>query len=159
MRIKDIMSKPVVTCPADANLDAAARLMWEFDCGIIPIVEHEGRLAGVVTDRDIAICAYTQGLPLAMIPVTTAMANQVLACHEDDTIESAERLMQQSQIRRVPVLDSGGQPIGILSMNDLARVAAKSMKSSVDHELVATLAAIGQPHPAARGISRAEIIL
>jgi CBS domain-containing protein len=158
MRIREIMSKPVVTCPADANLDAAASLMWEYDCGIVPIVDHDGRLAGVVTDRDIAISAYTKGLPLAMIPVTTAMAANVLACHADDNIESAERLMRQSQIRRVPVLDTEGHPIGILSLNDLARIAAKVHRSSVEHEVVETLAAIGQPHATARS-SRAEFVL
>lgn len=159
MRIKDLMSKPVVTCPADARLDSAARLMWEYDCGIIPVVDHEGRLAGVVTDRDIAISAYTQGLPLASIPVTTAMSKHVLACHADDSIESAERLMQENQIRRVPVLDAEGRPAGIVSMNDLARIAAKAKKSSVDHELVETLAAICQPHAGVRPNGMASIVL
>src|SRR5262245_51459466 len=53
MQIKDIMSTPAVTCPADATLDQAARAMWDSDCGILPVVFDDGRLAGVVTDRDI----------------------------------------------------------------------------------------------------------
>jgi CBS domain-containing protein len=79
MQIEDAMSHPPVTCPASSTLDQAARLMWEFDCGIIPIVNTDGRLAGVVTDRDICMAAYTQGRPLASIPITTAMARGVVA--------------------------------------------------------------------------------
>jgi CBS-domain-containing membrane protein len=126
-------------------LDHAARLMWEFDCGIVPIVNDEGRLEGVVTDRDICMAAYTQGRPLANIPVGTAMAKQVIAAHADDRIEQAEELMRDHQIRRVPVLDSDSRPVGLVSMNDLARLAARARKSGVDREVIQTLAAVCQP--------------
>jgi CBS domain-containing protein len=145
MRIKEIMTHPVVTCPADSTLDHAARLMWEFDCGIIPIVNNDGRLAGVVTDRDICMAAYTQGQPLAAIPAATAMAAQVVAGHVDDPVEAIEAQMRAHQVRRLPVLDADGRPAGIVSMNDLARLAARARKSAVDRELVSTLAAICQP--------------
>ena len=79
MQIKDIMSHPVVSCPADSTLDQAARLMWEFDCGIVPVIGDDGRLVGVVTDRDICMAAYTQGKTLSAIPVGTAVAPQVVA--------------------------------------------------------------------------------
>jgi CBS-domain-containing membrane protein len=145
MHIKDIMSHPAVTCPAASTLDHAARLMWEFDCGIIPVVDDEGRLTGVITDRDICMAAYTQGRPIATIPVTTAMASHAVAVHGDDVIEQAEELMRENQIRRLPVLDGNGRPIGLVSMNDLARLAAQARKSGVDRELVRTLAAVCKP--------------
>src|SRR5512134_738255 len=104
MQIKDVMSHPPVTCPVSSTLDQAARLMWEFDCGIIPVVNDEGRLAGVVTDRDICMAAYTQGKTLREIPVTIAMAKQVIAAYANDSIDSAEELMSANQIRRLPVL-------------------------------------------------------
>lgn len=145
MQIKDLMSHPPVTCPANSTLDHAARLMWEFDCGIIPVVNDDGRLAGVVTDRDVCMAAYTQGRSLASIPIATAMGKQVVAVHASDPIEQAERLMRDNQIRRLPVLDADGRPIGLVSMNDLARLAARAKKSGVDRELVRTLAAVCQP--------------
>jgi CBS domain-containing protein len=154
MRVKEIMSHPVVTCPATATLDQAARLMWEFDCGIVPVVNEDGRLEGVVTDRDICMAAYTQGLPLSAIPVSTPMARTVVAIHTDDLIEQAEELMRAYQIHRLPVLDGEDRPAGLVSMNDLARLAARAHRSAVDRELVRTLAAICQPRaqavPAAR---------
>jgi CBS domain-containing protein len=88
MRIKELMSHPVVTCPNSTTLEDAARLMWEYDCGIVPIVNDDGRLVGVVTDRDICMAGYTQGRPLREIPVVTAMASQVVAAHADDGVES-----------------------------------------------------------------------
>ena len=149
MRISELMSKPVITCPSSGTLDHAARLMWEFDCGIVPVVGDDGRLVGVVTDRDICVAAYTQGRALREIPVTVAMATRVVAIHAEDVVETAELLMHDNQLRRVPVIDNDGRPIGIVSMNDLARLAARSERSGVDRELVRTLAAICQPrrHP------------
>jgi CBS domain-containing protein len=145
MQIKDLMSHPPVTCPPKSTLDHAARLMWEFDCGIIPVVTDDGRLAGVVTDRDVCMAAYTQGRSLASIPISTAMAKRVVAVHAGDLIEQVEQLMRDNQIRRLPVLDADGRPIGLVSLNDLARLAARAKKSGVDRELVQTLAAVCQP--------------
>jgi CBS domain-containing protein len=145
MKIKDLMSQPVVTCPTQCTLDQAARLMWEFDCGIIPVVNDAGRLAGVVTDRDICMAAYTQGKPLREIAVETALATPVVAVFGNDSIDAAEELLRANQIHRLPVLDQDSRPIGLLSVNDLARAAARAGNSSVDRELVATVAAICQP--------------
>ena len=144
MLVQNIMSQPVVTCPINGTLDHAARLMWEFDCGVVPVVDDEGRLTGIVTDRDVCMAAYTQGKPLCEIPVTTAMSPQVIAVHANDSVESAESLMQQHQVRRLPVLDGRGHPAGIVSMNDLARKAAHA-RNGMDHAVVETLAAISEP--------------
>jgi CBS domain-containing protein len=152
MKIKQVMNRPAVTCPSNSTADHAARLMWEFDCGIIPIVDDDGRLEGVVTDRDLCMAAYTQGQPLGSVPVASAMARQVVAAHEDDAIETVEGLMRDHQIRRLPVIDSEHRPIGIVSLNDLARLAAHAKRSGVDRELVQTLAAVCQPR--ARAIVR-----
>src|SRR5581483_7847787 len=145
MKLSDIMSHPVITAPANANADIVARLMWEFDCGIVPLVAEDGRLAGVITDRDICMAAYTQGKALSEIPVASAMATDVLACHDGDPIEAAERLMREQRIRRIVVLDRDDRPVGIVSMNDIARLAARARRSGVDRELVQTLAAVSQP--------------
>jgi CBS-domain-containing membrane protein len=99
----------------------------------------------VVTDRDICMAAYTQGRPLHEIPVTVAMAKQAIATYANDSIESAEELMRANQIRRLPVLDTDSRPIGLLSLNDLARAAGRAKRSLAEHDVVATLAAVCQP--------------
>jgi CBS domain-containing protein len=156
MYVKDIMSHPAVTCPTSSTLDQAARLMWEFDCGVVPVVDDAGHVCGMVTDRDICMAAYTQGQPLSAIPVTTAMAREVVAVHTDESIEHAEGLMRASQVRRLPVLDGENRPAGVVSLNDLARLSARAKKSAVDRELVQTLAAVCQPRPRADGLATAQ---
>ena len=128
MHVKDIMNQPVITCSSDSALNVAAQLMWEHDCGTIPVVDHEGRLAGMITDRDICMAAYTQGLPLQAIPVTSAMTRYALACHLDDSVNTAEELMREGQIRRVPVIDNDGRPVGIVAVSDITRFAARPRK-------------------------------
>jgi len=159
MQIKDIMSHPPVIAPPSSTADEIARLMWEFDCGIVPIVGDDGRLAGVVTDRDICMAAYTQGRPLAQIGIASAMAKMPVACHDTDAIEAAEELMRVNQIRRLPVLDLENHVVGVISMNDIVRLAAHAKKSGIDRELVQTLAAVCQPRPAQRAAAADNLIL
>jgi CBS domain-containing protein len=157
MQVKDIMSHPPVTAPIEGTTDVAARLMWEFDCGVVPIVDRVGQLAGMITDRDVCMAAYTQGKPLSAIPVTSAMSHHTVACRINDSIESVERLMRDSQVHRVAVLDSENRLVGIVSLNDLARLAAHAKKSAVDRELVQTLAAVGRPRTLT-GVSTNNIV-
>lgn len=145
MTIKDVMTQPVVTCPLGDTMENAARLMWEFDCGIIPIVQDDGRLAGVLTDRDICMAAYTQGRPLRTIPIASGMAHRPIAARPDDTLDAAENLLRDNQIRRLPVLDGDGRPIGMLSLSDVSRVTARSPQPGMDRLLVETLAAVSEP--------------
>lgn len=139
MRVAQIMSKDVVTCRTTDTLAAAAHLMWEHDIGCVPIVDGEGHVAGVITDRDACMAAYTRGQPLHAVPVTAAMARRVLTCRPDDSIATIESIMSNAQIRRMPVVDDQGHPIGIVSLNDLARASAR--KSAVTSAEVASLLA------------------
>jgi CBS domain-containing protein len=145
MRITEIMTHPVVTCPTKVTLDAVARLMWEFDCGAIPVTDDDGRLAGIITDRDVCMAAYSQSKILPNIPVASAMSTQVFSCRAEASVDTVEHLMRDSRVRRVPVVDVDGRPIGIVSLNDIARLAARAKKSGVDREVVQTLAAVCQP--------------
>ena len=145
MFVKDIMNEPVITCSSDSTLNVAAQLMWENDCGTIPVVDHQGRLAGMITDRDICMAAYTQGLPLQSIPVTVAMTKYALACHLDDSVTTAEELMREGQVRRVPVIDNEGRPVGIVAVSDLTRFAAGAKETNIDRAVVSTLAVISTP--------------
>lgn len=146
MRIEQLMSQPAITCRWNDTLNTAARLMWEEDCGVLPVVDEAGRLVGMVTDRDICMAAYTRGLPVSQIAVFGAMATQVFSCHAQEFVDAAERLMSKMQIRRLPVVDEDNRPVGVLSLADLARNAtAPEGGHDLDHEIVQTLAAIGKP--------------
>lgn len=145
MLIRDLMSVDVQACHSYESLSAAAQKMWEADVGAVPVLDDKNRVVGMLTDRDICMAAYTQGRALSEIPVSTAMARQVVAVHTGELIEQAEHLMRDSQIRRLPVLDNDNRPVGIVSISDLARVAAGAHKSAVNRELVDTLAAICKP--------------
>ncbi len=145
MTIKELMTRPAVTCPNTSTTEHAAWLMWESDCGFVPVVDDQGRAVGVVTDRDICMAAYTQGLALRDIPVTTAMAHHVIAIHADESIDTAEHLMADNQIRRLPVIDADGTVVGVVALNDLARLAGEVRRMGLDRELVTTVAAVCRP--------------
>jgi CBS domain-containing protein len=146
MRIGDIMSRPVVVCRADDTLEEAARLMWECDCGFVPIVDQENRVAGTITDRDICMAAYTKGKALRDLRVSEVMTREVHTVREEDGIERAERLMSDKQVRRLPVLDRDRRPVGVLSLGDVARCAAGDQKwHGGDREVASSLAEISRP--------------
>jgi CBS domain-containing protein len=149
MRISQIMSRNVETCSLDDNLDAAAGKMWNRDIGCLPVTGIDGRVVGMITDRDISMCSYTQGKRLSEIPVAVAMSREVFSCRQDDSLIQAEETMRSRQIRRLPVLDSNDTIVGMISLNDLAResereVGRKGREVSAQ-EVSTTLAAVCEP--------------
>jgi CBS domain-containing protein len=147
MRVDDIMTKPVLTCWSQETLNIAAHKMWEADCGSIAVVNDEGKLVGMITDRDIFMAGLLQNQPLGDIPIHLAMARHVYAVEPHQAVEDVERLMAVHQVRRIPVVGGDGKPIGIVSINDLAREAAKPqshLRGGLTR-LVQTLAVICEP--------------
>jgi CBS domain-containing protein len=155
MKVENLMTKSVRTCRPDESLNDAARIMWECDCGAVPVVSSDGagRLVGVITDRDIGMAAYTQGRTLREIPVREVMARELQCCRPSDTVAEAEQVMRRAQVRRLPVVDDSGHVIGLLSLADLAREAVRERRAkrpAVRETGVAeTLAAICEPRHAA----------
>jgi len=155
MKVEQLMTRAVKVCAESDMLNRAAQLMWETDCGCIPVISAngDGKVVGLVTDRDIAMAAYTQGRQLLAIPVTEAMARKVIACNANDGVSQAEALMRENQVRRLPVLDRDEHLVGILSLNDVAREAlreaSKGKRAEVAEDAVAeTLAAVCRPRAA-----------
>lgn len=143
MKIQKLMSAPAIHCQHTDTLNTAAQLLWEHDCGVLPVTDSDGKLVGIVTDRDICMAAYTTGRALADIPVVSTMVKQVYSCQAGEPVVVAERLMRDHQIRRIPVVDPESRPIGILSLNDVARHAASGRKTDgAEHSLTETMAAI-----------------
>jgi CBS domain-containing protein len=152
MKVEQLMTRNVKVCIESDTLNRAAQLMWESDCGCIPVIsaDGDGGVIGVITDRDIAMAAYTQGKQIRGIPVTAAMAHKVIACHANDGISQAEALMRDNQVRRLPVLDQNERLVGILSLSDVAREAQREAstgkRAEVAEDAVAeTLAFVCQP--------------
>jgi CBS-domain-containing membrane protein len=139
MRVEKIMTHRVTTCAPQDSLEHAASLMWNGDCGCLPVVSANGsgRIEGVITDRDVCMAALFQGRPLRDIRVEEAMAKTVLTCRASDEVEVAQRTMQNEQIRRLPVLGNEGELLGIVSMADLARESAR-LQYSQKHEIPAS---------------------
>ena len=119
--VHDVMRVRVHTCSPQDTLHRAAQIMWEKDCGCLPVIDEARRVQAVITDRDICMAALTQGLALGEISVATAMSSQVRVCSPDDTLGSVEDLMREAQIRRVPVVDADQVLIGMISLADIAR--------------------------------------
>ena len=157
-KVAQLMNRDVKTCLVSDDLSRAAQLMWDHDCGFIPVVvfteDGHRRVVGVITDRDVCMAAYTKGATLSAIPVGDVMSRGVRACRSDDTPEVAESLMRQHRVRRLPVIDTQSDLVGVLSLNDLARWAAherKASSGSTPLEAVAsTLAALCEPWCAIR---------
>lgn len=147
MFVSEIMSQHVHTCRTGESLAAAARVMWEHDCGVVPILDADAHVVGMLTDRDVAMAAYTQGKLLGQIRVDHVMARSVVSCAPTDPIDLVEELMMEAQIRRIPVVDDQRHLRGILSLNDIVRGATPGGRfgAPLPHEIVTTLAAIGRP--------------
>src|SRR5688572_23093221 len=101
MKAEALMSGDVKTCSPDDTLEDAARVMWDADLGCLPVVEPGGRLVGMITDRDICMAAYTQGVPLKQSRVSSAMSRRVTSCRREAAMADIEELMRSAQIRRI----------------------------------------------------------
>ena len=150
MKVRQLMTKAVSSCLPDDTANQAARIMWERDCGFVPVIEsHESRrVVGIVTDRDICIAAYTKNRPLDQIRLNELMSTDVRSCRTDDEVSEAEQAMRRSQVHRLPVLDDAGQLLGVLSLADVAREAARETGSKrqevTAREIGETVAAISR---------------
>ena len=147
MRVAQLMSRHPVTCNVNGSVNEAARLMWEHDCGAVPVVDDDGNVVGIVTDRDICMAAYTQGEKLCAIPLASAMAKTVTCCRPEETIEAAEATMSRNQVRRLPVVNAESHIVGLLSISDLAREVSRprALGDGSQRGFVATVSAISRP--------------
>src|SRR5262245_27915170 len=118
VKVKEVMTRTIATCAPGTNLAEVGRLLWEKDCGILPVV-RDRRLVGMITDRDVAIAAATKPQAAYEILVRDVISGEVHACHMDDDLEAALEIMSREQVRRLAVVDDDEALRGILSLNDL----------------------------------------
>src|SRR5262245_37574368 len=120
---KDVMTPDPQCCSPETPLNEVANLMVEADCGEIPVVDASRRLIGVVTDRDIVCRVVAKGKNPASCCAEDAMTKPVIAVPSDTSLDEVVAVMEEHQIRRVPVVDAGGCCCGIIAQADVAMVA------------------------------------
>ena len=151
MKISKIMTRAVRTCRADDDMRAAAEIMWDKDCGCVPVVDDGGRAIAMITDRDLCMAAYTQDARLRDMRVGSAMSSELFTCAPDDDLTDAERTMRLHQVRRLPVVDANQMLLGIVSLADIVNATAHKpvarAKDAVLGATIETLAAITEPRP------------
>jgi CBS domain-containing protein len=125
MKVLDLMTEDVGTCRPYEGVDKGAKVMWEQDCGAVPVVDQDRRVVAMLTDRDICMASFTQGRGLSEIRVSSAMSKNLWTCRPDDDVADAEAVMRTHKVRRLPVVDAEGKLAGILSLSDLARAAVR----------------------------------
>ena len=147
MKVRSLMTADVETCgPAD-NLADAAAIMWRRDCGIVPVVDDERRVLGVVTDRDICMAVAIRGRLASEITVGEVATSQPRSCNPADDVRDALDTMSREQLRRLPVVNADGTLAGILSLSDVLRRSSRGKgKRHVSHrDAMAALKAVARP--------------
>ena len=119
MKVRDIMTRDVVSCQKDTDIGTAARLMLQGCFGTIPVVDSHGGVAGILTDRDIAMAAATRQRNASHIAVHEAMSPKVRSCFAEEAVGTALKQMEEGRVRRLPVLDANGHLTGIVSIDDI----------------------------------------
>lgn len=117
--MKEVMTFTPYTCSKEANLGEATELMWKGDCGLLPITGPDGKACGVITDRDICIALGTRNKPAGEITASEAFGGNLFACSPEDEIHVALLTMREGKVRRLPVVDSEGKAVGVLSIDDV----------------------------------------
>ncbi|MCL2723678.1 MAG: CBS domain-containing protein [Polyangiaceae bacterium] len=148
MKVEDVMTRTVKPCHPDESLARAAQLMWDNDCGCVPVVDDEKRVVGIVTDRDVCMAALLNGRPLHELLVAQAMAHKPVRVGPHDDLREAQQIMRHARVRRLPVVDVKGHLVGILSLHDLAMSAKKDRRlfaGSRMRDLAETLTQISKP--------------
>jgi CBS domain-containing protein len=125
MQIAEVMTQELVSCIPGCSAQAAAEMMRQHDIGILPVVfdRFSRKLLGVVTDRDLCLAVIGSGHP-PQVEVQECMTAKVVTCSPQDDVQAAIHLMQEHQVRRLPVVDKQGRLVGILSLADLVRHGA-----------------------------------
>lgn len=147
MKVEEVMVRDVKFCTSDDSLNHAAQIMWETDCGCVPVTDNDGRAIGMLTDRDICMAAFTQGATLNALRVSDSMSRELFGCRPDDDLLAAQQVMREHRVRRLPVMGEAGKVIAIISLTDVARAVARTHSAAGKAKVADTLVTICAAHP------------
>lgn len=123
MLVTEVMTRGLQRISASDSIRTAARLMREHDIGMLLVEDAQGKISGVITDRDIACRATAEGRD-SSTPVEACMSHELLSCHAEDDLYDAVELMKRERVRRLLVRNWDGQPVGVLAQADVAQAIA-----------------------------------
>jgi CBS domain-containing protein len=133
-RIREIMTSNPSTIEPDKSVADAARIMKQEDAGVVPVTEN-GRLTGMVTDRDIAIRVVAEGKNAQSTPVREVASKNLVTVDPQQDLDEALRLMAKHQVRRLPVVEEDGRLVGVVAQADVARHGDDAKTGQVVQEI------------------------
>ncbi len=126
MKVQDMMTSDVQCCGPDTNLAAAAKMMWDSDCGALPVLNVQGHVMSMITDRDICMATATKNRAPAEITVWETVSGKAHTCQMSDDVHTALDIMKRERVRRLPVVDEDGVLQGIVAINDFILLAGEA---------------------------------
>jgi CBS domain-containing protein len=141
MEVKEIMTENIETANADQMTIEAAKMMKDLNVGTIPVKE-DGNVAGIITDRDIVVRLLAEEKDPNSTPLKDVMTKELTCCSTDDDVENAIKIMEDKKLRRLIVCDQQKNPVGILSLGD---VAVKSRRGKLAGEALETISKPAAP--------------
>lgn len=135
MKVRELMTANPTCCSADTGLGEIARQMVECDCGMIPIVDGDGRALGTVTDRDIVCRALAEDKNPLDLSARDVMSRPVVTVREDAELEEVAHLLEEQQIRRIVVAGEDGRCVGVIAQADLARATSDDTIAEILREV------------------------
>lgn len=147
MIVREIMKRDIGTCAPGQDLSAAIHVMQEQNCGFVPVVDARGKVAGVLTDRDICLAIGKEAdRKPSRIAVSETMTRPVYSCLPDENVKVALATMAKHHVRRLPVVDQAGSVQGVLSIDDVVRIPRRRGAPTAG-EIVEAMRAVVPPHP------------
>ena len=142
MKVRDLMTGNPKCCGPDTTLAEAIELMWANDCGVLPVLE-DGKLTGIVTDRDVCIAVGTRNCRPSDATVKDVATRAVQTCKPDDDVDTAMAIMRRAQVRRLPVIEDD-KLVGILALNDIILAAANKYAAVDSAGVMNTMRAVSE---------------
>ena len=145
MKVKDVMKTDVGFCSVEDNLMKTAEVMRHRDCGVVPVIDDERRVVGMLTDRDLCLAVVARNRKASDVKTGDLIKGEAIICAADDKIESALRKMRKNQIKRLAVIGESGELVGIVSVSDILLGVRKD--KNLKKKIYATLKAVAKPRP------------
>lgn len=142
--VRSLMTAHPRSCSPEDTLARAAQLLWEGDCGTLPVVSN-GKVVAMLTDRDVCMATYTQAKSPSELRVESAMSRELFSCGPDQSVDDALATMSERRVRRLPVTGVNGELLGIISQADLLRWARSLGNLDVQAAVLDAVAGIGAP--------------
>ena len=137
MNVHEVMTNDVQWCGLGTNLADAAKLMWDTDCGVLPVLNGSRQVLGMITDRDICMACATKNRAPSELSVSDAVSGKTHRCRMSDDVHTAMDVMKREQVRRLPVVDEEGALQGMISMNDFILLAGGAKAPAISLQDVA----------------------